>query len=91
MSVYVGAFGVQKTVLDPLGLMFQVIVSGLAWVWGAKFQFSGRAGSNRSYRAISLALPSQFYVMGQFLITGQEAWQQMASVEAEREAESSHS
>lgn len=83
MRIYVGACGVQKTVLDLLGLMLQAIVSGLTWVLGAKFQFSGRAGSNRSYQAVSLVLPNQFYVTGQFLITGREAWQKMASVVAE--------
>lgn len=81
MSVYVGACGVLKTVLDLLGLMLQAIVSGLTWVLGAKFQFSERVESNRSYRAVSLVLPNQFYVMGQFFITGREAWKKMASVE----------
>lgn len=81
MSVYVGACGVQKTVLDLLGLMLQAIVSGLTWVLGAKFQFSERVESNRSYRTVSPVLPNQFYVTGQFLITGREAWKKMASVE----------
>lgn len=81
MSVYVGACGVQKTVLDLLGLMLQAIVSGLTWVLGAKFQFSERVESNRSYRAVSLVLPNQFYVTGQFLITGRESWKKMASME----------
>lgn len=52
-----GAWANQKTVLDPLVLELEIVMSHLAWVLGPKLGCSGRAASTLNLLGISLQTP----------------------------------